>query len=410
MLTNDQAEAIRKLHRLKVGALFMKQGTGKTRVAVELVNTTDSELLLIVCPCATKENVRIEIERWGCKIPYEIIGYETLSLSDTTYLRALKLAKEKRTFIVADESIFIKNENSKRFNRMIELGRNCEYRLILNGTPITKDEWDVYNQMYFLSPLIIGMDRGEFLTTFFKKIRYKKKGQKAREFYKLSEVNIDYLHKLIEPYVYECDFNFEKSTNTEYICVDASIDVAEVYGEKKKVLLDSLKQGECEVKMFTDMAIVCFRDKERHKVIAQYIRGQMIVFCTLLEEVQNISKELDCYIITGAVEQEERNRIIERFRNDSKPLLITFGTGAFSLNLQFCNKVAFASLLFDYAKVDQAMSRIKRLGQNRNIEYTFFTSNLGIYNMILENIKKKKTLKELIVDRIERGGNFEECI
>ena len=80
------------------------------------------------------------------------------------------------------------------------------------------------------------------------------------------------------------------------------------------------------------------------------------------------------------------------------------------MNLQFCNRVAFSSIVFDYAKIDQAMSRIKRIGQNRDIEYIFFTSDLGIYNMIRENVKRKKTLKEMIIQKIERGESFEECI
>ena len=89
---------------------------------------------------------------------------------------------------------------------------------------------------------------------------------------------------------------------------------------------------------------------------------------------------------------------------------MTMGTGAYGLNLQFCNKIAFISLTFDYAKVDQAISRIKRLGQEKDIEYTYFTSNLGIYKMINENLTKKQTLKELIIDKIEKGESFEKII
>lgn len=36
-LTEKQSEAIEKFKRLKVGALFMQMGTGKTRVALELL-------------------------------------------------------------------------------------------------------------------------------------------------------------------------------------------------------------------------------------------------------------------------------------------------------------------------------------------------------------------------------------
>lgn len=30
--------------------------------------------------------------------------------------------------------------------------------------------------------------------------------------------------------------------------------------------------------------------------------------------------------------------------------------------------------------------------------------------MIRENVKRKKTLKEMIIQKIERGESFEECI
>lgn len=38
-LLAPQSEAIDRLQKLKVGALFMRQGVGKTRPAVELVNS-----------------------------------------------------------------------------------------------------------------------------------------------------------------------------------------------------------------------------------------------------------------------------------------------------------------------------------------------------------------------------------
>lgn len=170
------------------------------------------------------------------------------------------------------------------------------------------------------------------------------------------------------------------------------------------------KIGECKVEQFTNLAVACFDDKERHKTIAKQLKGQIIVFCSLLSEVKHISEEIDCYVITSATTPKKRIEIINQFKEDDKPLLMTYGTGAFGLNLQFCNRIAFASLTFDYAKIDQAMSRIKRLGQENDIEYTYFTSNLGIYNMINENITKKQTLKELIVDKIEKGENFEKNI
>ncbi len=389
----------------------MKQGTGKTRVALELTKSTDCDFVLFLCPFSTKENLKNEIDKWGLDCSFEIVGYETLSSSDKTYLRLLDLKKQyQKLFIVADESVFIKNSDSKRFERMLKLRDISEYRLILNGTPITKNEWDIYNQMEFLSPLIIKMSRLEFLQAFFKKVRYKRKGENPREFYKLSDVNIDYLHKLIEPFIFEADLVFDKNVSSHEVMVSSSDEADELYEERKQSLLNSLAIGECKVEQFTNLAVACFDDEERHKAIAKQLKGQIIVFCSLLSEIKNISEEIDCYVITGDTAPKKRIEIISRFKEDDKPLLMTYGTGAFGLNLQFCHRIAFASLIFDYAKIDQAMSRIKRIGQENDIEYTYFTSNLGIYNMIKDNIVKKQTLKELIIDKIGKGENFEKII
>ena len=107
-LTDLQHQAIEKFKRLKVGALFMEQGTGKTRVALELIKGTDSELVIFFCPFSTKKNLETEICKWGIEKDYRIVGYETISSSDVTYLKLLDIVSSKKTFIVADESIFIK--------------------------------------------------------------------------------------------------------------------------------------------------------------------------------------------------------------------------------------------------------------------------------------------------------------
>nr|DAW39252.1 MAG TPA: Chromatin remodeling complex ATPase [Caudoviricetes sp.] len=412
MLTDKQQYAFDKFKKLKVGALFMKQGTGKTRVAIELIKTTDSDLVLFFTPCSTKDNLQQELIKWQLDREYIIMGYETLSNSDKAYIGLLKAVEGKKLFIVADESIFIKNDDTKRYKRLMSIAKESEYKLILNGTPLTKNEWDIYNQMNFLSYKIIDMSKQEFLNVFFKKISFKKAGQRPREFYKLSDVNIDFLHHLIAPYIYECDFNFDKDESTQYIRIIASNDNREVYSVKKQALLNSLGKGESIIEQFQNLALSCFKDEKRYKEIAEHIKTkeQIIVFCTLVEEAESIASELNCYLIAGATPLKERAAILDKFKNDNKALVMTLGTGAYGLNLQFCNKVAFASITFDYSKTEQAISRIKRIGQENDIEYIYFTSDLGIFNMILENNEKKRDLKELLIDKIEQGGNYFEKV
>lgn len=379
----------------------MKQGTGKTRTAFEIAKSTDAELVLFLVPNQLKHNMLEQIKEWQFDMPFLIYSYESISQSDRIYLKLLNEIQDKRLMIIADETIFIKNGETKRYKRILNIRNQSEYRLILNGTPITKDEWDIYYQMKFLSDRIINMSESEFLSTFFKKIKYKKKFQTPREFYKLSEVNIDYLKRLIEPYVYEVDLEFDKKEKIHLTAISHSDDTLSEYIRLAGELDQALEDLEGIVEILMRMVYVMFTDEERCKGIASKLSGQKIVYCSYLKEVEYISSNCDCYVITGATDYDERNEILKRFKHDDKPLIMTFGVGAFGHNLQFCNKITFASLTYDYAKVDQAKYRIKRLGQERDIEYHYMTSNLPIYEMIFKNMYEKETLHNLIIKNLE---------
>lgn len=393
--------ALEKFKRLKVGALFMEQGTGKTRVAVELVHSTDAEFVLFLCPFSTKSNLLREIKKWELRLPFEIIAYESISASDRIYMELLERIRYKKLFIVADESIFIKNEEAKRFTRIMTIAKLSEYRLILNGTPITKSEWDLYNQMEFLSPKIIGMGRNEFLNAFFTKVQYKKKFERPKEFYKLSQVNSGYLKKLIEPYIFRVSFQFEKNIHTEFRGIPTSSETLEALGRLKKKVLDQIANDEPFLDSLTLMQYVLFTDSERCERIASELSGQIIVYCSYLEEIRQLAEKCDCYTITGETKACERYEIIEEFKNGNKPLLMTYGVGSYGLNLQFCNRIAFSSLTFDYAKVEQAQARIKRIGQEKDVTYTYFTSEQGIYSLVEKNLLNKRNLSELMIDEIK---------
>lgn len=378
-------------------------GTGKTRVAIELVNYNNVDLLIYVTPYSTKKNIENEIEKWGINCKYKIIGYETISSSDNKYLELLRKMENKKCFIVADESIFIKNEDTKRFKRLCNIRDKCKYALILNGTPITKNEWDLYNQMYFLSPLIIDMNREQFLNTFFKKITYKKKGHSEKTFYKFSEINAKLLNDMINPYTFECDLDFEKEIEEKYIYINYENE-DKYYKEKENKLEEYIQTMSSDViiNMLTSLNVIASNYSKKNDKLIEYINGKrLIVFCNYLEEINYIKERCKCLVITGKT--KDRDKIIEEFKQKEIPLLMTYGVGSYSLNLQFCNEIVYSSINFDFGKLEQSKYRIKRLGQENNIKYTYFLTNLGINKLILENIKRKRTLENLVKEQIMKG-------
>ena len=118
LLTSQQEEARRHLLEWKVGALFMEAGTGKTRVAVELVNLVPAcDVVVYICPLRTIDNVKEEIKKWGGFACQNVVfyGIESISMSDRIYLELLSLIqKYSRPFVVVDESLKIKNAEAKR--------------------------------------------------------------------------------------------------------------------------------------------------------------------------------------------------------------------------------------------------------------------------------------------------------
>lgn len=402
-MNNNQIQAFNKFSKLKVGALFMQMGTGKTRVAIELVDYNKCDLLIYVAPFSTLKNIEEEFIKWNLKTEYILIGYETISSSDKKYLDLLSKIENKKCFIIADESIFIKNEESKRYNRLINIRNKCEYALILNGTPLTKNEFDLYNQMQFLSPLIMKMSKNQFLNTFFKKITYKKKDKKENTFYKFSEVNAELLYKMIEPYIFKCDLDFNKEVKEIYNYIQYQNE-NDYYIEKEKKLEEYIEKGTSDViiNMLVSLNVIASNYAKKNDELIKYVKDrQVIVFCNYISEIEYISSKLKCYIITG--QTTHRNEIIDKFKYDNKPLLMTMGVGSYSLNLQFCNEIVYSSLTFDYAKLEQSKYRIKRIGQERDIKYTYFLTDLGINKMILENVNRKCTLDNLVKEKMMKG-------
>ena len=138
-----QSEAKRHLEEWKVGALFMEAGTGKTKVAVDIVNASPCDFVLWIGPLQTIRtgNVTNEVARQGgFNMPCSFVGVESIGGSDRIYLNTVEdLKSYEKPFVVVDESLKIKNAEAKRTKRLLEIGKIVEYKLILNGTPLSRN-------------------------------------------------------------------------------------------------------------------------------------------------------------------------------------------------------------------------------------------------------------------------------
>ena len=406
ILTEQQQLAVEKLGRNKVGALFMEMGTGKTMTAVALANSHAKryDLILWLAPVSTLKNAEREITKdGGTTKPIRFVGYESIASSDRIYLNLLRELEGKRVFLICDESLYLKNGDSKRHQRVKNIRNQfAEFTLLLNGTPMSRDEMDIFFQMDLLSPLILGLNERDFKNIMFTEVKFKKKGQKEQTFYKRCQKNLPWLKSAIAPYVYECDLSLDVVCEESEEVVRVSQYTRNIYEEEKSRLLDAIKNHEDMVIMgqLSKMRRIVACDRQKNTAIANMVAGKRsIVFCQFRDELDQIVHDTKngAYAIDGDTPIPDRDEILDNWRKGDKPLVIMAQCGSFGLNLQDSDLVVFASLPWDYAEYSQALHRIYRLGQkSKKIRVIRFKQRIGISNIVEQCLWTKLTLAEFV--------------
>ena len=379
-LLDNQLDAINKLQKFKVGALFMEAGTGKTRTAIELINSTNCDYVLWLTPFQTKDNLRTELIKWNL-FNVDVQGIESLSSSDKLYLTLItNLKSSNNSFIIVDESLKIKNWDAIRTRRIIELGKLAEYKLILNGTPISRNILDVWAQMEFLSPRILNMSSAEFKNTFceWKKITMRSGSQTNSREWIVKYHNVDYLYSLIHHYVYECDLRL--SLKKSYIDIQCDIDSEFMtdYNAIKEWYLNNDRMMKMNnnifIEMTTKMQMAYSCSSSKIKALKEIIKAndasRVIVFCKYIASADFVKQSIDSVNV------------------------LTYGKHSFGLNLQDFNVIVFFDKTWDYAQRIQCERRIWREGQLNNCVYYDLTCNVGLEKLINQNIENKTNILE----------------
>jgi SNF2 family DNA or RNA helicase len=194
-----QGQALDFIEDKPVFALFMEQGTGKSKVIIEQVTKLwerkEIDCVIVISPNAVKE--QWVIEQFEKHFPSTLwkgyiwdnaktlksknrynkclkdsnlfifsIGIEALQSDYVVPFIKLTL-EERNCFIVIDESTRIKNgrrktkgkrAGAKRTNRILDLFENVKYKAILTGTPTPNSPFDLWSQFEFLKKDFFGMD------------------------------------------------------------------------------------------------------------------------------------------------------------------------------------------------------------------------------------------------------------
>lgn len=380
---DSQIKAIDKLNAVKCGALFMEAGTGKTRSALELIKNTAADYVLWFTPFQTKENLQTEINKWG-GLDCDIVGIESIQNSDRIYLElSQKCEQAKKTFIVVDESLKIKNADANRTQRLLQLAEKSAYRIILNGTPLSRNLLDLWSQMEFLSPKILKMGLAEFKNTFceYIKVTYHSHGfgrSYSKEFIKKYH-NIDYLYSLIEPFIFESKLSL--SIGQQHIDIDYALT------DEEKAQHDKLKEK------YLDNEYLLARNNNIFLEITQKMQHNYSLSPAKFEIVDKLLSEIDKSKVLIYAKYIDTQEALSKHYKDVR--IMSLQKHSYGLNLQDYNAIVFWDKTWDYAQREQIERRIFRTGQISDCVYYDLTGNIGLEGMINQNIERKRNLLDV---------------
>lgn len=455
-----QRAAIDKLSRLKVGGLFCDMGTGKTRMAIELVHNrlTRGKVSRCVwfCPHALKLMAREEILRHtDCpedqicvftgrtnetNVPLErtwyIVGLEGVSAS----LRVsctVDMLIAKDSYLVIDESTYIKGHRAIRSKRLLVWAERAVYKLIMTGTPITQGIEDLYTQMTFLSPKILGY--ASWYSFRRKHIAY----DEIRRGLIAKRRGGDEIAQKISPYVYqisksEC-LDLPQKTYQNYT-VESTAAQDRAYQVAKDAFFDDLDMydpadtGVAIYRLFTSLfSVACgilpaaqsvgvtnrrldnMRVQQLCNLVKNCESSHTIVWVPLIDLVRWIAEDLRAgrqavFELHGQIQPDKRHSTIHQWRENGGTLLATIGTGGHGLTLTEADSVFFYCNGWKYSDRIQAEDRCHRIGQTKNTLYASVWSSLGIDDRIRRALERKEDALKCFIQDVHTLNNNRKAI
>lgn len=423
------------------GILADDMGLGKTVQALSFLqfyrDTHHGLKAIVVCPTTLMFNWENEIKKFTPGLTYHIHhgaercrnsdGFKNFNVIITTYgtLRSdIKLLTEIAfDYVVLDESQAIKNPQSKVTKAAGLL--NSKHRLCLSGTPLQNNTFDIYAQMNFLNPGMLGSVeyfRNEFATPI------DKLGEQDRK---------EHLKKLLYPFILRrtkeqvaqdlpektetilfCEMQSEQRDIYEAFRMDYRNKILGVINEQgiQKSQLTIL-QGLMKLRQICDSPAIMNEpeaypnhsiklDELAREITENISNHKALVFSQFLGMLALIREKLQSLDVPfeyfdGSTPAHERERAINRFQDDDncRAFLISLKAGGVGLNLTAADYVYIVDPWWNPAVEQQAIDRTHRIGQTKNIFAYRMICKDTIEDKILQLQEKKRSLaRDLIAD------------
>jgi len=328
------------------------------------------------------------------------------------------LEKVNFRYLILDESQYIKNKNSKIFKAINKI--NTYNKIALSGTPIENSLDDLWSQMEFINPEILGSYN--FFAENFKIPIEKKQDENS-----LSE-----LKNLIQPYILrrtkeQVLKDLPELTEQIYYC-DMDPEQEKLYEQEKSKARNFLLKtdGSSPDKISIINTLMKLRQLSNHpKMVDQESEidsGKYIAVTHYLESLvkgkqktiifSSFVTNLNFYTdwckenkiafceITGETPASKREQQVKLFQEKEEPLLffISLKAGGVGLNITKASYVLFLDPWWNPFAEKQGVGRAHRIGQLNKVNVIRFISKNTVEEKIIKLQENKKLLSDSLLE------------
>ena len=455
---HHQLTALERMKQHKHFGLFMEQGTGKTKVAIDrssqlhLSGEIDA-LLVLTKKGVHRQWVESELPKdcsteyladwWkGKPVPEELlVGGGPLKVwsmnwdalrGEKAFAEVFKFcqAHRGRLHIVADESQCIMTHTSIRHRKACTLKLFASHRSLLTGTPVAKDLTDEWAQLKWLDESILGV---RYITTF--RAQYCIMGGYEGRVV-VGHKNMTDFRSKVDPFTYrvtKAQIGYIPKRHSEWV-FDLTADQKRLIKQVKQELLAELNSGEVipissataaftKVQQITNGFIIGEDGKpvqlmpavKNPRLIAtnEWLAandGKAIIWTRFIADRQLVAFALNEAGIefteyTGTDDERYRAKMDFIQQADKRVFLAnpqSAGTGTDGLQ-EVCTQALYYSNSFNAIDRWQSEDRIDRRGMIGGARYTDLIAKGSIDRYILGNLRRKKGISNLSLGDVERA-------
>ena len=445
-----QLQAYHFAANLPAAMLYMAMGTGKSKVAVDLIINRGHKRVLIVCPKSVINVWPKEFKKHAGHDRYEVLPLTTGSVAKkkeaTEFFLKLQATKGNQAIVVVnyetvwrppfddfatkagfdlvvlDESHKIKAPGSKVSQYFGRLADKVTHRLCLTGTPMPNSPLDVYGQYRFLDKGIYGTSYVKFRARYAVTVPVGEKGQMVVAFQ-----NQDELHDKFYSIAYRADKDVldlppaihqvrevELSPKTLKFYRELERDfyawIETEKGQGKEVSINNALtkllrlQQVCSGFVPSDDGDIIQTGTEKFDELVDYFEDldknePVVVFCRFRHDLDAVHEAAKRTGRTSSELSGRVNTLKEWQEGKTDVIAVQIQAGGVGIDLTRANYCVYYSVGFSLGDYEQSLARIHRPGQTKTTFYTHIIAAGTVDEKVHEALDKKKKVVESILNK-----------